>query len=116
MSLMRHCHINSTIGLSTGIRLVKEKAEELCLGTKRLERPDGRVTGAGLFDRGHIHYILTNPIDTGRIRHKRQTYDGQHAEIIDPEVWNQVQRMLEARAARARRQLGLFVIRRSLRI
>ncbi len=69
-------------------------AEVLDLRTKLRERPDGRITGAGVFDRGHIHRILTNPIYAGRIRHKEQVFDGQHTAIIDPEIWNQVQQML----------------------
>ena len=84
------------------IRIVKERAGALGLRTKRRERPDGRVTGGGLLDRGHIHHILTNPIYAGRIRHKEQVYDGQHAAIIDPAVWDQVQGMLVGGAAKAR--------------
>lgn len=84
------------------IRLVKERAEELRLRTRRRERPDGRITGGGLFDRGHIHHILTNPIYAGRIRHKSQVYEGQHPALIAPEVWDQVQGMLEGGAAKTR--------------
>jgi hypothetical protein len=54
------------------------------------------------FDRGHIHHILTNPIYAGRIRHKENVYDGQHSAIIDPEIWDQVQRILQGGAAKAR--------------
>ena len=84
------------------IRVVKEQAEELHLRTRRRERPDGRMTGGGPFDRGHIHHILTSPIYAGRIRHKKQVYDGQHSAIIDPEIWNHVQRVLEAGSAKTR--------------
>jgi hypothetical protein len=81
---------------------VKEQAEELQLRTKRRERPDGRITGGGLFDRGHIHHILANPIYAGRIRHKSQVYDGQHSAIISPGVWEQLQGMLEDGATKTR--------------
>lgn len=84
------------------IRIVKEQAAVIGLRTKRRERSDGRVTGGGSIDRGHIHHILTNPIYAGRIRHKSQVYDGQHSAIIAPEVWDQVQGMLQGRAAKAR--------------
>ncbi|SHK15835.1 Site-specific DNA recombinase [Shimia gijangensis] len=84
------------------IRIVKEKAEGLKLRTRRRERPDGRVTGGGLFDRGHIHHILTNPIYAGRIRHKGNVYEGQHPAIIDPEVWEQTQGMLKDVALKTR--------------
>ena len=84
------------------IRIVKERAEELRLRTKRRERPDGRITGGGVFDRGHIHHILTNPIYAGRIRHKEQVFEGKHFAVIDPEIWEQVQRMLQNGAAKSR--------------
>ncbi|MCP5089033.1 MAG: recombinase family protein, partial [Rhodobacteraceae bacterium] len=84
------------------IRVVKKKAEELQLRTRRRERPDGRVTGGGLFDRGHIHHILTNPIYAGRIRHKKHVYEGQHSAIITLEIWEQVQELLKGGAAKTR--------------
>lgn len=84
------------------IRVVKEQTERLELRTRRRERPDGRVTGGGLFDRGHIHHILTNPIYAGRIRHKGQVYEGQHPAIIAPEVWENTQGMLKDVAVKSR--------------
>ncbi len=60
------------------------------------------MSGGIRFDRGHIHHILTNPIYAGRIRHKGQVYDGQHPAIIAPEVWDQVQQMLQDGAANSR--------------
>ena len=51
----------------------------------------GRQTGGVLFDIGHLHYILTNPVYAGRIRHKDKVYDGQHKAIIDVATWQLVQ-------------------------
>ena len=84
------------------IREVKEHAEDLGLKSRLRERTDGRVSGGKPFDRGHVHHILCNPIYAGRIRHKGQVYDGQHPAIVDPEVWDRVQRMLEGGAAKTR--------------
>ncbi len=84
------------------IRRVKYEAAKLSLRTRRRERPDGRITGGGLFDRGHIHHILTNPIYAGRIRHKGQVFDGQHPAIIDPGTWDKVQELLSEGAAKTR--------------
>lgn len=53
-------------------------------------------------DRGHLHHILSNPVYAGRIRHKGQVYDGKHAAIIDPEVWDKVQNLLQSGAATSR--------------
>ena len=55
-----------------------------------------------MFDRGHIHHILTNPLYAGRIRHKSQVYEGQHPAIIGPAVWEAVQTRLASEAAKGR--------------
>ncbi|WP_171103583.1 recombinase family protein [Ruegeria sp. HKCCD7255] len=81
---------------------VKEQAEALGLRSRRRERPGGRVAGGKGFDRGHIHHLLSNPIYSGRIRHKGQVYEGQHPAIIDPAVWERVQQLLTDGAARER--------------
>lgn len=84
------------------IRVVKERAEDLGLRSRRRVRGAGRVSGGKPFDRGHIHHILSNPIYAGRIRHKGQVFEGQHPAIIDPAIWGEVQAMLEGTAAKTR--------------
>ncbi|WP_171210388.1 MULTISPECIES: recombinase family protein [unclassified Ruegeria] len=84
------------------IRLVKERADAMDLRSRRRVRGEGRVSGGLRFDRGHIHHILSNPIYAGRIRHKGQVYDGRHPAIIAPEVWDEVQQMLQDGAAKSR--------------
>ncbi|MEJ8561043.1 recombinase family protein [Yoonia sp. GPGPB17] len=54
------------------------------------------------FTRSHIHQILTNPIYAGRIRHYDVVYPGQHAAIIDPARWEDIQTRLAKEAARPR--------------
>jgi DNA invertase Pin-like site-specific DNA recombinase len=54
----------------------------------------GRTTGGKLFSRGHLYWMLSNPIYIGRLRHKGQIHDGLHAAIVDPEIWDQVRRRL----------------------
>lgn len=76
------------------IRVVKERAEDLGLRSRRRVRGAGRVSGGTPFDRGHIHHLLSNPIYAGRIRHKGQVYEGQHPAIIDPAIWDRVQQIL----------------------
>jgi site-specific DNA recombinase len=63
---------------------------------------DGRSSGGIAFTRGHVYQILTNPIYAGRIRHHDKVYDGQHAAIIPPERWCEVQGALAFEAARVR--------------
>lgn len=63
---------------------------------------DGRSSGGIAFTRGHVYQILTNPIYAGRIRHRDKVFDGQHAAIISPERWQEVQDALTFEAARVR--------------
>ncbi len=69
---------------------------------KGLRRRSGATGEPQPFGRGHIHYILTNPIYAGRIRHRDQIHEGQHPPIIDPDLWERVQSMLTQGAARRR--------------
>ncbi|MBO6718919.1 MAG: recombinase family protein [Rhizobiaceae bacterium] len=54
------------------------------------------------FCRSQIHYILTNPVYAGLIRHKDQNHEGQHPAIIDRAVWDNVQALLSSGAGRVR--------------
>ena len=55
-----------------------------------------------MMSRGHLYWILSNPIYVGRLRHKGQIHDGLHSAIIDPETWDRVRQKLESQT-RARR-------------
>jgi site-specific DNA recombinase len=54
----------------------------------------GRSTGGGLFSRGHIYKIFSNPIYIGQIAHKGVVHEGQHPAIVDCELWDKVQQSL----------------------
>jgi site-specific DNA recombinase len=54
----------------------------------------GRSTGGGLFSRGHIYKLLSNPIYVGRIAHKGQVHEGQHQPIVTLDLWDEVQQSL----------------------
>ncbi len=95
------------------VRLLKEKVDELGLVTKvrgqasrsivgdmsattanasnPLNHPASRVSGGRPFTRGHLHWLLTNPIYVGNIRHKEQIVSGQQEAIIDRDLWGAVQ-------------------------
>jgi site-specific DNA recombinase len=55
----------------------------------------GRSTGGGLFSRGHIYNIFSNPIYIGQIAHKGVVHEGQHPAIVDRELWDTVRQSLE---------------------
>jgi hypothetical protein len=65
----------------------------------------GRSTGGGLFSRGHVYKLLSNPIYVGRIAHKGQIYEGHHPPIVALDLWDEVQQSLHdhLRAARTKR-------------
>lgn len=84
------------------LRLVEREAARLGLRPKPGITPAGHIRGANPFTRGQLHYLLTNPVYIGRIRHKDQTYPGQHPAIIAPDLWGKVQAGLIAAKARPR--------------
>jgi site-specific DNA recombinase len=49
--------------------------------------------------RGKIYHLLSNPVYVGKIRHKGELHDGEHAPIIEPDLFEAVQQLLAAQAA-----------------
>lgn len=84
------------------IRDVREKADAVGLRTRRRTLSSGETRGGGAVDRGHIHHILTNPVDSGRIRHRDRMHEGQHDPIIAPDRWDALQLRLQGAASRLR--------------
>jgi site-specific DNA recombinase len=62
----------------------------------------GRSTGGGLFSRGHIYKILSNPIYVGRIAHKGQVHEGQQPPIVTQDLWDEVRQSLSDHLGAAR--------------
>ena len=66
-------------------------------------RPSEKYPEGASFTRGGVYWLLANPIYAGRIRHRDQTYAGQHQALIDPGAWDEIQTILMSRpAGRAR--------------
>lgn len=42
------------------------------------------------FSRGALYHILKNPLYIGKISYKGDLFEGQHAGIVEPELWKQV--------------------------
>jgi site-specific DNA recombinase len=75
----------------------------------------GGSTGGGLFSRGHVYKLLSNPVYVGRIAHKGQIYEGDHPPIVTLDLWDQVQQSLRdhlggARTKRTRRSSDALLI------
>jgi hypothetical protein len=86
------------------VRRVKEEADRLGLRTKRSSTANGTERGGKPFSRGHLYTLLSNPIYTGHIAHKRELHPGQHAPLIDDETWTAVRDQLAANAGDHRRR------------
>jgi len=84
------------------LRLTRDKVDKLGLRTALRTLSSGRIKGGASFSFGHIYHILTNPVYAGRIRHKEIVYPGLHEAIIAPDVWDQLQDKLIARAVMSR--------------
>jgi len=59
----------------------------------------GRVIGGVPFTRGPLAYILKNGMYLGQINHGPNSYPGEHAAIVDRDVFDAVQVKLAAQAA-----------------
>lgn len=55
----------------------------------------GKKIGGNAFSRGALYLMLQNKIYIGEITHKGESYPGQHAAIIDADLWNNVQTILQ---------------------
>lgn len=79
------------------VRKLKEAADQIGLTTKPRKRGE-QWTGGKPFTRGHLYQLLNNPIYAGNVRHKDETYPGEHPPIIDNSTWEAVQDLLADRA------------------
>jgi site-specific DNA recombinase len=62
----------------------------------------GRRTGGAPISRGHLYWILSNPIYIGQLRHKEQIHDGLHSAIVGIETWKRVRQRLELQTQKRR--------------
>src|SRR5664280_457485 len=63
--------------------------------SKRRTASDGSPYGGERFYRGALYLILQNRIYRGEIVHKGKAFPGEHAAIVDEDLWRRVQRHLE---------------------
>ena len=71
--------------------------------TKVQNRTSGPHRGGIPFRRGSLFYLLKNPVYRGKIVHRGKVYDGEHAPIVDAELWEAVQAQLKEKASPRRR-------------
>ena len=56
---------------------------------------EGKVTGGSDFTISTLHKLLTNPVYIGKVTLKKETFEGQHEGIIDPETFGRIQEILK---------------------
>jgi len=61
---------------------------------KRRLTKKGESVGGQPFNTGTLHVLLTNPLLTGKIVHRGNTYDGEHEAIVDPALFERVRQQL----------------------
>lgn len=56
----------------------------------------GKPRGGRTFDKASLHSLLTNEIYIGRIKHKMETFNGEHTAIVDDKLFDDVGAMLRS--------------------
>ncbi|GIW80432.1 MAG: recombinase RecB [Gemmatales bacterium] len=62
---------------------------------KRWTTRKGRERGGKPFTKTSLYKLLTNVAYIGKIKYKTEVHDGEHAAIVDAEVWQRVQALLQ---------------------
>src|SRR5262249_28168570 len=80
---------------------------------KRWRTRKGRERGGAPFIKSSLHHLLTNVTYVGKVRYKREVHAGEHAGIVDAELWQDVQELLrrhgQTRGAWARTRHGALL-------
>ena len=87
------------------VRGLKAALDEEGVVSKQRTASDGSPYGGKSFSRGALYLMLQNRIYRGEIVHKDAAYPGEHAALVEEDLWTSVQRRLEANGVeRGKRQ------------
>lgn len=67
---------------------------ELGWRTKLWVTNSGKTVGGVAFNKNSLHALLTNRIYLGKVTYHEEVYEGEHDAIVDPELFELVQRQL----------------------
>jgi DNA invertase Pin-like site-specific DNA recombinase len=95
-------HIFTRYLVLDSVRCLKVELDRSGITSKARVYQDGRVVPGKPLAGGALYTILSNPVYIGRIRHGQDSYPGQHAAIISPDLWEAVQTRLAQKAANPR--------------
>ena len=79
---------------SDGMLQVLTELERRGWHTKRWTTRKGNERGGRVFDKSSLWGLLTNVAYCGKVRYKNEVHPGEHAGIVDPQKWQQVQAKL----------------------
>jgi site-specific DNA recombinase len=84
------------------VRALRAALDEEGVVSKQRIAADGGTYGGKSFSRGALYLMLQNRIYRGEIVHKGTAYPGEHAAIVDEDLWSRVQLRLEANGVERR--------------
>jgi site-specific DNA recombinase len=87
-----------------GLVTTLEEMERLGIRRKAWTNQRGKHVGGQRFDKASLRHLLSNRIYLGQIRAGDEWVQGQHAAIVDPQTFEQVQAKLRDRPARRPRR------------
>ena len=90
------------------VRALKATLDQEGVVSKVRAAADCSPYGGKSFSRGALYLMLQNRVYRGEIVHKGAAYPGEHAPIVDEDLWSRVQRRLEANGVdrRDKREAG----------
>ena len=83
-------YLHSDAGLMAVVAACRERGWT----TKGWVSKGGKPVGGRPFNKDRVYALLTNSLYIGRVRHKDEFYPGEHAPIIEADVFEQVQARL----------------------
>ena len=84
------------------VRTLKAALDEERVVSKQRTAADRSPYGGKSFSRGALYLMLQNRVYRGEIAHKGAAYPGEHAAIVDEDLWSSVQLRLEANGVERR--------------
>jgi site-specific DNA recombinase len=85
------------------VKMLMRELESAGYRSKQRVTGSGKRIGGCVFGRGQLFHLLSNRLYLGEIVHKTEAYPGQHAAILDAELFEKVQQRLASKAGPARR-------------
>jgi site-specific DNA recombinase len=75
---------------------LKAYLDEQSIKSKKRISAAGKHSGGVSFFPGALYLILQNPIYLGEVRHRNESYPGEHKAIIPKDLWERVQAKLKS--------------------